>query len=56
MVTFNGTLVGDMANYTCDLGFELIGNTTTICTAVDMDSAEFQPATPFCRRESIVKL
>ena len=50
-VTFSGTLIGDMANYTCDLGFELIGNTTTMCTLVDMDSAEFQPAPPSCRRE-----
>ena len=50
-VTFNGTLVGDMANYTCDLGFELIGNTTTTCTVVDMDSGVFQPAPPSCMRE-----
>ena len=51
MVTFNGTLVGDMANYTCDLGYELIENATTTCTLVDTDSAEFQPAPPSCRRE-----
>ena len=50
-VTFNGNSVGDMATYTCDLGFELIGNATTTCTLVDMDSAEFQPALPSCRRE-----
>ena len=49
-VTFNGNSVGDMATYTCDLGFELIGNTTTICTLVAMDSAEFQLAPPSCRR------
>ena len=50
-VTFNGILVGDMATYNCDSGFELIGDATTTCTLVDMDSAEFQPAPPFCRRE-----
>ena len=51
MVTLNGNSVGDMATYTCDLGFELIGNATTTCTLVDMDSAEFQPEPPSCRRE-----
>ena len=50
-VTFNGTLVGEMATYTCDSGFELVGDATTTCTLVDMDSAEFQPAPPSCRRE-----
>ena len=51
VVTFNGILVGDMANYTCNSGFELIGDATTTCTLVDMDSAEFQPEAPSCRRE-----
>ena len=51
MVTFNGNSVGDMATYTCDSGFELIGNATTICTLVDMDSAVFQLVPPSCRRE-----
>ena len=50
-VTFNDILVGDMATYICNSGFELIGDATTTCTLVDMDSAEFQPAPPFCRRE-----
>ena len=51
MVTFNGISVGDMATYTCDLGFELVGATATTCTLVDTDSAEFQPAPPSCIRE-----
>ena len=51
MVTFNDTSIGDMAIYTCDAGFELIGNATTTCTLVDIVRAEFQPAPPSCRRE-----
>ena len=50
-VSFDGNSVGDMATYMCDSGFELIGNATTICTLVDIDSAEFQPVPPSCRRE-----
>ncbi len=51
MVTHNSNSVGAMATYTCDSGFEVIGNAITLCTLVDMDSAEFQPAPPSCRRE-----
>ncbi len=51
MVTFSGNSVGDMATYTCDSGFELIGDETTTCTLVNMDTAEFQPEPPSCRRE-----
>ncbi len=51
MVTFNGNSVGEVATYTCDPRFELIGNSTTTCTLVDMDSAEFQPVPPSCMRE-----
>ncbi len=51
MVTFNGTIIGGVATYTCNLGFELIGNATTTCTLVDTDRAEFQPAPPSCSRE-----
>ncbi len=50
MLTFNGTSIGDMATYTCNSGFEVIGKANTTCTLVDMNSAEFQPA-PSCRRE-----
>ena len=50
-VTFTGNSVNDTATYTCNTGFELIGNATTTCTQVDMNTAAFQPAPPSCRRE-----
>ena len=51
MVTFTGNSIGDTATYTCNSGFELIGDATTTCTQVDANSAVFQPAVPVCRRE-----
>ena len=56
VVTFAGTSVGDTATYSCDPGFELIGNATTTCTLVDTNSAQFTPAQPFCRREHCVNI
>ena len=56
MVTFTDTSVGDTATYTCNSGFELIGDATTTCTQVDANSALFTPAQPFCRREHCVKI
>jgi len=53
MVTFIGNSVGDTATYTCDPNFELIGVTTTTCTEVDVNTAEFSPNPPVCRREYI---
>jgi len=50
-VTFTGNSVGDTATYTCDPGFELIGVTTTTCTLVNVNTAEFIPDSPSCRRE-----
>ena len=50
-VTFTGNSVGDTATYTCDPGFELDGNTSVMCTQVDVNSAAFFPAAPVCRRE-----
>ena len=53
MRTFSGNSVGDTATYTCNQGFELIGDATTTCTAAaDGNSATF-PAVPppECRRE-----
>ena len=47
-VTFTGNSIGDTATYTCNLGFELIGDATTTCIAADMNSAAFQPAPPSC--------
>ena len=52
MVTFTGNSVGDTATYTCNSGFELIGDAMATCTAaMDGNSATFIPAAPFCRRE-----
>ena len=51
MVTSTGASVGDTATYTCNLGFELIGDATTTCTQVDANSAAFVPQPPVCRRE-----
>ena len=52
MVTFTGNSVGDTATYTCNSGFELIGDAMATCTAaMDGNSASFQPAAPVCRRE-----
>ena len=51
MVTITGNSVGDTAAYSCDLGFELIGNATITCTLVDANSAAFPSMPPFCRRE-----
>ena len=51
MVMFTGNFVGDTATYTCNSGFELIGNASTTCTQVDVNSASFFSAAPVCRRE-----
>ena len=52
MVTFTGNSGGDTATYTCNSGFELIGDATTTCTQVDDNSATFPPVPPpECRRE-----
>ena len=50
-VTFTGNSVGDTAAYTCNSGFELIGNASLTCTQVEVSSAAFSPAAPVCRRE-----
>ena len=51
MVTFTSNSVGDTATYTCNSGFELIGNATVTCSQMDVNSAAFSPASPVCRRE-----
>ena len=51
MVTISGNSVGDTATYTCDSGFELIGVTTTTCTEVDVNTAEFTSVPPVCSSE-----
>ena len=54
MVMFTGNSVGDTATYTCNSGFELIGNASTTCTQVDINIATFSPAAPVCRCEYCV--
>ena len=57
MVISTGNSVGDTATYTCDPGFELIGDMTTTCTQVDMNSAAFQTQElPSCRREYYINV
>ena len=51
MVTFSGNSVDDNATYSCNMGFELVGSSTAMCTQVDANSAEFSPAPPVCRRK-----
>ena len=50
-VTLTGNSIGDTATFTCDPGFELIGNASVTCTQVDVNSATFAPTVPVCRRE-----
>ena len=54
MVTFADTSVGDTATYSCDSGFELIGDAITTCTLVDGNFAVLSPQPPLCRREYCV--
>ena len=56
MVTFTGNSVGDTATYTCNLGFELIGSVTIMCTQVNGKSAAFSPAPPVCIRECCINV
>ena len=49
MVTFTGNSIDDTATYTCNMGFELVGNATTICTLEEV--ATFSPEPPECRRK-----
>ena len=53
IITFTGNSVGDTATYTCNLGFELIGEATTTCSQMEPYSAAFSPSSPSCRREYI---
>ena len=51
-VTSAGNSVGDTATYTCNTGFELIGQAVATCTqATDGNSASFLPTHPICRRK-----
>ena len=58
MRTFTGNSVGDTATYTCDPGFELIGDPTTTCAAAaDGNSATYPGVPPpVCRREYFMNI
>ena len=47
-VTVTGQSVGDTATYTCDDGFELIGNASRNCKA----TSDWSFSVPVCRRKS----
>ena len=49
MVTFTGNSIDDTATYTCNMGFELVGNATATCTLEEV--ATFSPEPPECRRK-----
>ena len=56
-MTFNGNSVGNTTTYSCNTGFELIGDSTTICTQIDANSAEFPVVPPpECRREYFMNI
>ena len=46
-VTSNGTYVTSVAEFTCDFGFELIGDTQRIC----QDDGTWTNMVPRCRRK-----
>ena len=53
-VTYNGTSVGDNATYTCNPGFELVGDAVTTCmlgTDGSGDNASFDLPIPICHRK-----
>ena len=51
-VSFDGTEIGSTAIYTCDSGFELVGEASAICTETgDGNSGSFQPDAPTCQRK-----
>ena len=51
-VTSAGNSVGDTATYTCNTGFELIGQAVTTCTqATGGNTASFLPVQPVCHRK-----
>ena len=56
-MTYDGIEIGSTATYTCDSGFELVGETTATCTETgDGNSGSFQPDPPTCQRMYILYL
>ena len=51
-VAQSGSSIGDTATYSCNNGFELVGDEQATCTqSVDGGQASFQPAAPNCLRK-----
>ena len=50
-VTFTGNTITDlnMATYSCNSGFELIGNTSATCIGVSLNASIFSPDAPTCQ-------
>ena len=49
-VIVNGVLTDDTADYSCDEGFELVGERTRVC----MNDSQWSGEAPECRCECIV--
>ena len=50
-VTLTGNSTGDIATYTCNPGFELVGDAGATCTQdAGGNNASFAPAAPTCHR------
>ena len=50
-VTYYGLSEGDIAAYTCDEGYTLVGNNTATCVVIDDDTAVFLPDVHTCERK-----
>ena len=48
-MTVGGNNIGDTATYTCDPGFDLVGDGTATCTDAGDGTASFQPDAPTCQ-------
>lgn len=49
IVTITGTIVGSKATYTCDRGFELIGESTRLCN----DVGTWSGTEPTCKGNNV---
>ena len=43
--------MGDTVTYSCESGFEAIGNVIATCAQIDEDTASFEPDAPMCLRK-----
>ena len=50
-VTYDGLSEGDIAAYTCEEGYTLVGNDTATCIVIDNDTAVFFPDVHTCERK-----